>query len=490
MTRELTRVTVVVLVAFLVIGLSAAFWVVIQADSLLAREDNARNVIEEQRILRGTIVDRNGERLAYTVENEDGTARRVYPYPEAAGAVGYYSFTYGTAGIEAAYDAQLRGDLWRDEWGAFVDHTLHRAARGGDVRTTLDLGVQQAAAEALGDRRGAVIVVEVPSGRVLAMVSQPGYDPNQLDQNWEKLTKDDQTTPLLNRVTAGLYQPGGALETVVLSAMLGMNPDLTLSSEVILNSEAPNARDPVEVNGLTLGCLDGVPEQRPLTLAEAYVFACPAPFADATSGSLTPETIWERLDLLGLLTAPELDGFETAASGRSPRWTSRTPSEVLRAALVGQGDLTVTPLHMAQVIAVVANRGNKVPFYLVDAIRPPGATSWQLVKTPIDQPAVLRVDVAAALRLAMLQSAAQGPSVSRARRGGLVLYGHSAIAYGGPEATPYVWFTGFVDQTEGDQMAAIVAVIVIEDEHDPGEAADVAGAAFAAAGGIRPDTTP
>ncbi len=115
------------------------------------------------------------------------------------------------------------------------------------------------------------------------MVSQPGYDPNQLDQNWEKLTKDDQTTPLLNRVTAGLYQPGGALQTVMLSAMLGMNPDLTVSSEVILNSEAPNARDPVEVNGLTLRCLDGVPEQRPLTLAEAYVFACPAPFAGATA---------------------------------------------------------------------------------------------------------------------------------------------------------------------------------------------------------------
>jgi hypothetical protein len=124
----------------------------------------------------------------------------------------------------------------------------------------------------------------------------------------------------------------------------------------------------------------------------------------------------------------------------------------------------------------------------VDAIHPPDAKNWQMVKIPVDQPALLRVDVAAALRLALLQGAAQSPSVSRARRGGLVLYGHSAIAYGGPEATPYAWFTGFVDQTEGDQMAAIVAVVVIEDENDPGAAADVAGAAFAAATGIRPDT--
>jgi peptidoglycan glycosyltransferase len=487
MNRELTRVTVVVLIAFLAIGVSSAFWSVIQAKSLLARSDNARNVIEQERIQRGAIVDRNGERLAYTVENEDGTARRVYPYPEAAGAVGYYSFTYGTAGIEAAYDTQLRGDPWRTAWSAFVDHTLHRPEQGGDVQTTLDLGVQQAAATALGDRRGAVIVVEVPTGRVLAMVSAPGYDPNQLDQNWEQLTQDKQTTPLLNRVTAGLYQPGGALETVVLSSILSTNPDLKASGEAILNSEAPDARDPVDVNGLTLACLDGVPHQGPLTLAQAYVFACPAPFAHATGEALTPETIWDRFNLFGLLTAPELAGFETAVS--SPRrLNGQTAPDVLQAALVGQGNLTVTPLQMAEVIAVVANRGNEVPFYLVDAIRPPDAKNWQVVKIPVDQPALLRVDVVAVLRLAMLQGAAQSPSVSRARRGGLVLYGHSAIAYGGPEATPYAWFTGFVDQTEGDQMAAIVAVVVIEDEGDPGAAADVAGAAFAAAAGIRPDT--
>jgi peptidoglycan glycosyltransferase len=328
----------------------------------------------------------------------------------------------------------------------------------------------------------------VPTGRVLAMVSAPGYDPNQLDRNWEQLTQDKQTTPLLNRVTAGLYQPGGALETVVLSTILSTNPDLKRSGEVILNTEAPNARDPVDVNGLKLTCLDGVPPEGPLTLAAAYVFACPAPFANATSDALTPESIWDRFNMLGLLTAPELTGFETAASPEPQPLTSRTPPDVLRAALVGQGDLTVTPLHMAQLITVVANRGNMVPFYLVDAVRPPGTKDWQPVKLPTVQPAVLRVDVAAALRLAMLQGAAQSPSVSRARRGGLVLYGHSALAYGGPDATPYAWFTGFVDQTEGDQMAAIVAVVVIEDEDDPGEAADVAGAAFAAAAGIRPDT--
>jgi len=120
-----------------------------------------------------------------------------------------------------------------------------------------------------------VIVVEVPSGRVLAMVSQPGYDPNRIDPNWERLTRNARTTPLLNRVTAGLYQPGGALQTIILAAILATNPDLQASGEVILNTEAPDARDPVQVDDLTLTCLDGTPDTS-LTLAAAYLYGCPA----------------------------------------------------------------------------------------------------------------------------------------------------------------------------------------------------------------------
>jgi peptidoglycan glycosyltransferase len=479
MSKELTHVTVVVLTAFLVIGLSAAFWAVVQADSLLARDDNARNVIDEQRIHRGTIYDKDGVRLAYSEEIPPGLTRRVYPYPEAAGAVGYYSFTYGTAGIEAVYDAQLRGETWRGEWKDLLDDTLHRAQQGGDVRTTLDLDVQQAAAAALGGRRGAVIVVEVPSGHVLAMVSQPGYDPNRIDTSWERLTRDERTTPLLNRVTAGLYQPGGALQTVILAAMLSMGPDLSTAGEAVLNGVAPDARDPVQVDDLTLTCLDGVPGG-PLTLADAYVYGCPAPFVNAADGVLTPEQVWERFDLLGLLDAPALPGFETAAGESPRRLSASTPPDVLAAALAGQGDLTVTPLHMAQVVAAITNRGNAVPFHLVDAVRPPGTDDWQPVRISTEQRALLRVDVAGALRLAMLQAAAQSPDVSRARRGDWVLYGHSAVAYGGPPTTPYVWFLGFVDRTHGDQTAAVVTVVVVENEDDPGVAAQVAGEAFAA----------
>jgi hypothetical protein len=272
------------------VALALGFWSVIRADDLLARDDNARNVIAEQAIRRGAILDRDGALLAYSQADRAGIMQRMYPMPEAAGAVGYYSFTYGTAGIEAAYDDELRGEAWLNAWESLVDETLHRTMTGGDVRATVDRDVQQAVADALGDRSGAVVVVEVPSGRVLAMVSQPGFDPNGLEENWDALTADEDTSPLLNRATAGLYQPGGALQTVILAAMLGAHSELPNSGAEVLNAVVPDAHVSVRANGLTLTCLDDVPD-RDLTLAEAYVYGCPAAFAEALSGSstLTPD---------------------------------------------------------------------------------------------------------------------------------------------------------------------------------------------------------
>ena len=109
MTREVNRVTKVVLAAFAVIALSSLFWTVFQADSMVARPDNARNVIDEQRIRRGAIYDQDGARLAYSEANEAGLMERVYPEPAAVGAVGYYSFQYGVAGIEAYHPAAKLG---------------------------------------------------------------------------------------------------------------------------------------------------------------------------------------------------------------------------------------------------------------------------------------------------------------------------------------------------------------------------------------------
>ncbi len=479
MVRELNRVTLGLLVAFGIVALAAGFWGVLRADALRGREDNARNVIAQQRIQRGTIFDQSGTPLAMSQELPSGLMQRVYPYPETVAAVGYYSFRYGVTGLEAEYDSQLRGDTWRSAWRAFVDDALHRAEQGGDVRSTIDLAVQQAASQALGDYSGAVLVIDVPSGRVLAMASGPGYDPNTLDQQWDALTANVATSPLLNRATAGVYQPGGALETVVLAALLGAAPDLGAQGSTVLNAVVPDAADSVLVGDLTLACQPGAPSGD-LTLLTAYAYGCPAAFALAFDDGLTPAALWDRFKVFGLLEAPDLPGFETAAGPESAPLTADSSPEKLVAALVGQGTLTVTPLQMAQVIATIANRGNGVPLHIVDAVRPPGK-AWQPVEVSTESPALLRTDVAGALRSALRQSAAMNPALAGAARDGLVIYGHGGLAYGGPDATPDGWFVGFAEHAEGTTGAIAVVVVVEEDKPDAAAAANAAGVVFEAA---------
>ncbi len=479
MIADLNRVTQALLLAFLVILVSVTYWAVIEADNLTAREDNARNVIAEQRIRRGTIFDREGEPLAYTRVLASGLTERVYPYPESAAATGYYSFIYGTAGIEDAFDDVLRGD-GGSAWEQFVNEVLHRPQEGGDVRSTIDLDVQQAIAAALDGRAGAVVLAHVPSGRVIGMVSSPAYDPNTLHADWERLTVDEATSPLLNRVTTGQYQPGGALQTVMLGAILASYSNLAEDAGFVLNSDLPGAQAAVQVNGLELACLPDTPDE-PLTLAEAYAYGCPAPFVTLLAERVPPEALGERFDILGLLRAPEINGAAMGPARPVARLTEDTPPDEVLKAVTGQGMLTVTPLHMLQIVAAIANQGNGIPLHVVDAVRPPDVEDWQPVDIPLRRPAILRADVAEVVRLTMLQAAAQSPSVRAARRGDRVLYGHTGISYAGPETTPYSWFLGFIDQTRGDEMSAIVAVVVLEGVADPAQAAQIAGDALAAA---------
>ncbi len=201
-----------------VLGLAAGYWGVVRADALRARADNPRLVVAEQATFRGPIYDRGGALLAFSACADAAQApapcagmrpryRRYYPHPEAAPAIGYYSLRYGTGGLEAFADAVLRGrrTLW--------DDLLHRPRLGEAITSSLDLGWQLRAANALRagsaltTPQGAAVVLDWRSGEVLALVSTPRFDPNHLEQTWERL-RTDPNAPLVNRATQGLYQPG------------------------------------------------------------------------------------------------------------------------------------------------------------------------------------------------------------------------------------------------------------------------------------------
>jgi peptidoglycan glycosyltransferase len=459
--HTLNRVTFVLLISFLMVALSLGYWSLVGGESLLARSDNPRLVEAERAIQRGMIVDRNEavlaktERIGVSVSGKP-IMQREYPFGDDASVVGYYSFRYGVGGVEAAFDSELRGTQTE------IDRFLHRVQAGSDLQLTIDMPLQQAIINAMGRNPGAVVVVDVPSGAVRALISLPGYDPENLDDTYS-LLRLNPFAPLLNRVTQGIYQPGGALQTIILATML--------TDRQPLNQEVINAQEPIRINGLTMGCINTTTTVE--TLADAYAQACPSPFVDAAMSA--PGDVQDMLTAFGLLQAPTLIKFGTV-SGRTPTaLTSFRDPVRLRAQASGQGDLTVTPLQMALVAATIANKGNTVTPYLVQAIRAPNTDTWQPLNTLPEEHAVITTDVTDFIRAAMRDAVTRG-AASAADQPDMTVYGHASYAYTG--LTNNSWFIGFVEQADGQ---AVVVAVALEGKNDPSLASKIGGIALRAA---------
>jgi cell division protein FtsW (lipid II flippase) len=249
----------------LIVAGGIILWQVVLAPFLISRTDNPRRVVAEQRVDRGRLLTRNGVPVAETVIGEDGIAQRRYPYSNLSSVTGYYSLRYGVGGTEAAFDAILRGTANLSDREQLLNALLHRPLRGDDVSLTIDLPAQVTADVALGDQEGAVVVLDISTGEVLVMSSHPTYDPNMLNTEWDTLRLDDRA-PLLNRATQGLY-PVGDLARLI--AIIGLYETDAVLPELPLDTSAELLAAPLGAVGYRatayqLGLADflpGIPSQ-------------------------------------------------------------------------------------------------------------------------------------------------------------------------------------------------------------------------------------
>jgi cell division protein FtsI/penicillin-binding protein 2 len=422
------------------------YWAVVNANTLQARDDNPRRVLYEQRILRGRILDRNEAVLADIEITEDNSVERRYLISEAVPPVGYASLRYGTGGIEAAFDAQLRGEAGRSAWQASWEELLHRPPRGSDVQLTLDGTLQVQAQQALETRAGAVVLLDATSGEILAMASNPTFDPEHLDEEWEALSIDP-AAPLVNRATQGLYQPGTAIQTVIVAE--------TLHKGIAdLNAPVANTMAAIPINGTPLRC--SVPPTEPYTptLAVAYGAACPAPFADLGE-RLGADGLTEAIERWELTIPPSLT-IPTEASD----WTTDDLSTTLAVRLeaIGQGKLTVSPLQMALIAGTLVNRGEMPALRLVLRVQEPKGR-WREQAT-VGKP---RRILARGIAERVLDAWPIYDSEVK---------GHLGVAVAGEEQQPRAWFLG-IAPAEAPRYAVAV---LIERTPDPQEAAQIGAA--------------
>ena len=345
---QLRQLSVVIWATFLLVGASTFYWGVLRGNELAERDDNPRVVEDALRVQRGTIFDINDHVLAFT----DGPANRVvrvYPMPNIGPAVGYYSFRHGESGIEAGMSAVLSG---ADEGNRerVVRDLLHQPQVGRDVRLTLNSEWQMVADELLAGQRGAFVVLSVPDGAIRVMASHPGFNPNRLDEQFDTLT-EDAAAPLLNRATQGLYQPGLVLQPLLYAAVHEQGR-LTLTDSI------EHMSDPVELVDQVIEC-EGDPNGG-VTWGESLQARCPAPlltFVDIWSA----DELTQILAAFGLLTPPDLPLATESADVVAVADLERE--------LLGQGELTVSPLQIAIAYGSLVNDGRLLRPFLVSSVQ-------------------------------------------------------------------------------------------------------------------------
>ena len=249
----------------------------------------------------------------------------------------------------------LRGDLALSLRSIVASKVLHRPQTGHDVVLTLDAELQAFAAEQLGDREGAVVVLDVESGAVRAMVSLPTFDPAALDRG--NSTVDDPAQPLFNRATQGLYSPGSTWKAVTIAAALDSGQ--TRLDEVVEDGEA------VEYfSGFPVRCNNNPEGTNRFDIAHAFGWSCNVTFARMGSrlGASSFRAYTERF---GLGDSPPFPFPVAEASLSSDDAFEET--ELVSAAF-GQGEILVTPLHMALIAAAIAGDGDLPVPYLLDEV--------------------------------------------------------------------------------------------------------------------------
>ncbi|MEO1165671.1 MAG: penicillin-binding transpeptidase domain-containing protein, partial [Chloroflexota bacterium] len=452
-TREINRLMFGLLLAFFAIVGSASYWAVVGADSILLRDDNPRLVEAEIAIQRGSIYDADNHVLAESVLVDEQTVRQ-YPHEAMNSIVGYFSFRYGVAGAEAAYNDYLRGEVGTDPLATIIEQdVLHLPAQGADVRLTLDLDVQEAIADALSGRTGAVVVLSVPDGAVLGMMSLPTYDPNTLDAEWDNLIVQEGDL-FFNRALQGQYQPGGMLQTPLMVAGI-----LTDQPFDVLTADANR---PLMIDDRTLTCAVE-PPQPDLTYSQAYAYGCPVPFS-LLANDINPTSLQNIVSAFRLDAQPTLAGFivepettdkisssatEEATPESTPTVDANQPTLSLVEDLVGQGDLTINPLNMATVASAVINAGNAPQPFALNAYRLPEApeNAWITVDADLPTQPLMTATAARRLRQLMLSNVEIDDSASvLASSASITIGGHTALAVSGDETQ--AWFIGFTTVAE------------------------------------------
>jgi len=453
MNRELKRISALVLLMFTALFVASSIIQVFQTDALEGDARNQRARADQYAIQRGSILTADGRAIVTSPKSDDTFQfdRRYRDGRLYAAVTGYYNPIGEATGIEGALNAQLAGTSSDQVLDRLQNTITGQDPKGASVQLTIQPKVQQAAFDALGTLRGAVVALDPRTGKVLAMVSKPSYDPNLIADHtggvaaYDALSGKD-VNPLVNRAVGGDLNPPGSTFKIITASTALESGDFTPSSKFPspTSYRLPGTGTVIQ-NSYGERCGSG----STASIATALALSCNIPFAQlgiklgddalreqaARFGFGKPLSIPIRVTPSTYPAGP-LDGAQTAQTA------------------FGQYEDRATPMQMAMVAASIGNGGVEMKPNLVEKVVSPSLeTVSRFSPETLGNP--VSADTASKVK-AMMVSSVSGGAATNARIEGVEVAGKTGTAQNGADQPYTLWFTGFAPASDPKVAVAVV----------------------------------
>ncbi|MFE2580723.1 peptidoglycan D,D-transpeptidase FtsI family protein [Streptomyces sp. NPDC059378] len=445
----------------------------VKADTLASDTDNRRVNITRYASPRGDIIV-DGKAITGSVESGDNDFKYKRTWKDGAmwaPVTGFSSQAFGANQLEKLEDGILTGTDNRLFFRNTLDMITGKQKEGGSVVTTLNAAAQKAAYKGLGDKKGAVAAIDPATGKILALVSTPSYDPSTFagtsdsDQKaWNKvLKKNNPDDPMLNRALRETYPPGSTFKVVTAAA--------ALENGVVSGIDDPTKTpDPYRLPQTTTNLTNEHGGCKNANLREALRVSCNTVFAKMADNVGNDKMI-EQAEKFGFNNAT-LDTPVRAAESIYPK--DNQPQNALDG--IGQGSNAATPLQMAMVASAVANNGKLMQPYMVDQLR---ASNLDVIETNEPKELSQAVSSETAQKLQqMMETVVESGTGTSAQINGVTVGGKTGTAQHGLNNSekPYAWFISYAKLSDGSSPVAVAVVV----EDGAANRGDITGGGLAA----------
>lgn len=437
--REYNVVTYLFLAIFLGMIAYFVYFMVVESENFINNEYNKLQTLFEEDVVKGEIITSDGYVIAETVTDDEGNAYRNYPYGNMFAHVTGYS-----SNVRTGLEKQLNFTLLRSH-AFFVEQLMcdltNEKKIGDNVITTIRYDLQEAAYQALGNYDGAVVVMEPSTGKILAMVSKPTYNPNTIEADWESLQEG---SALYNRATQGQYTPGSVFKMMTLLAYVESNPDTYKDYTYECTGE-------ITINNKTIHCASNK-KHGTVDLKTSFAKSCNTSFANMMQS--IDEEVMQKLCNSLLFNQNLPIAFESSVSSFA---ISESDENALKMdTAIGQGKTLVSPLHMAMLASAVCNDGVAMRPYMVDEVENYKGITVEEIKAK-EYKTLFNENQIGILQEFMRGTVEEG-TASRLMKDTYTAYGKTGTAQTTNDLDKTnAWFVGYA---ENDEKEIAIAVIV------------------------------